>query len=329
MSPTPRKPVRSIATMTSRTWRKLSFASPRITILGFVSAPTAARRVSSKCSAATGWSLIHSPPASSMETRMRPLSSPCEFGFVVFGRLTSGPFRICGAITMKMISSTSTTSAGGVMLMAACIRVGSPSRICRAFLFDLRRLHFIHFDVKPLELRCFEQTVHELGRSPIHFDMESLNLARKVVEGDDSRNCDEDTQGRRDQDFSDAARNHRHSAGPRGRNAPESVNDSDHGAEKTYERGRGADCGNESETTLQLNQRFGDGVPECARNEFERSGRIASALAHAVVLNDAGRDHLRHVGILVLARRFDQILDISSVKKLLELGLELFRLARG
>src|SRR6266446_1454680 len=142
-----------------------------------------------------------------METRIRPLSSPCAFGFDVFGRLTSGPFRICGAITMKMISSTSTTSASGVMLMAACIRVGSPSRICRAFLFDLRRLHFIHFDVKPLELRCFEQTVHELGRSPIHFDMESLNLAREVVEGDDSRNCDEDTQGRRDQGFSDAARN--------------------------------------------------------------------------------------------------------------------------
>src|SRR6202158_6411496 len=126
-----------------------------------------------------------------METRMRPLSSPCEFGFVVCGRLTSGPFRICGAITMKMISSTSTTSTSGVILMAACIRAGSPSRIGRAFLFDLRRLDFIHFDVKPPELWYFEQAVHELGRRPIHFDMESLKLAREVVEGDNSRNCDE------------------------------------------------------------------------------------------------------------------------------------------
>src|SRR5712664_732476 len=108
--------------------------------------------------------------------RIRPHSSPCAFGFDVFGRLTSGPFRICGAITMKMISSTSTTSTSGVMFIAACIRVGSPSRIGRAFLFDLRRLDFIHFDVKPLEPRYFDQTVHELGRSPIHFDMESLNL---------------------------------------------------------------------------------------------------------------------------------------------------------
>src|SRR5260370_39687235 len=160
---------------------------------------------------------------------------------------------------MNMISSTSTTSTSGVMLMAACIRAGSPSRIGRTFLFDLRRLDFIHFDVKPLELRYFEQTVHELGRSPIHFDMESLNLAREVVEGDDSRNCDEDTQGRRDQGLCDAARNHRHSAGPRGRDAPESDNDSDHGAEKTNEGGSRADRGQEPETPLQLNQRFAAG----------------------------------------------------------------------
>src|SRR5947208_2144126 len=144
-----------------------------------------------------------------METKMRPLSSPCEFGLVVFGRLTSGPFRICGAITMKMISSTSTTSTSGVMLMAACIRPGSPSRIGRAFVFDLRRVDFIHFV------------------------------------------------------------------------------------------------------------------------ELERSDRIASALAHAVILDDARRDHLRHVRIRVQPPGFDQILDISSVKELLELGLELYRLAEG
>src|SRR5947207_15714249 len=162
-----------------------------------------------------------------METRIRPLSSPCEFAFVVFGTLTSGPFRICGAITMKMISSTSTTSTSGVMLMAACILLGSPSRISRPP-FLHRRLDVSFFDVNHLELRYFEQAVHELGRSTIHLDMESLNLAREVVEGDDGRNCDEDTQGRRDQRLSDAARNHRHSAGPRGRDASESVNDSDH-----------------------------------------------------------------------------------------------------
>src|SRR5262249_32387620 len=79
--------------------------------------------------------------------------------------------------------------------------------------------------------------------------------------------------------------------------------------------GSGADRGQEPEAPLQLNQRFGDGVPNCARDELERRSRIASALAHAVVLDHPCRDHLRHVGILVQLSGFDQILDISSVKE--------------
>src|SRR5712692_519408 len=104
-----------------------------------------------------------------METSIRPLSSPCSGGFAVFGRSTSGPFRICGAITMKMISSTSTTSTSGVMLMTACILAGSPSRI--GFLR--------HLDHRHLDLRHLEQAVHELGRSPVHLDVEILELARE------------------------------------------------------------------------------------------------------------------------------------------------------
>src|SRR5215472_9950087 len=99
-----------------------------------------------------------------METRIRPLSSPCWVGFSVFGKRTSGPLRICGAITMKMISSTSTTSTSGVMLMAACILAGSPSRIG----FRLHRyldllLYNLRVPEPPLhDLRHFEQAVHEL-----------------------------------------------------------------------------------------------------------------------------------------------------------------------
>src|ERR1700674_1400903 len=130
-------------------------------------------RASVKCSAASGLLWIHSPPVSSMETRIRPLSSPCWVGFAVFGRLTSGPFRICGAITMNMISSTSTTSTSGVMLMAACILAGSPSRIGRPPLRD-RHLDSIHLDHRHLGLRYFEQAVQDLGRSPVHLDVESL-----------------------------------------------------------------------------------------------------------------------------------------------------------
>src|SRR2546427_4202631 len=264
-----------------------------------------------------------------METRIRPLASSCHFGVVVFGRLTSGPSRSSGTTTINMISRTSTTSTSGVILMDACSLAPSPSRIGRPSLLDHWRLDFRHLDVNHLELRYFEQAVHELGRSPVHLDVKSFYLAREVVEGDDGRDRDEDTQRRRDQGLSNAARNHRHPAGPRGRDASESVNDSDHRSEKTNERGRGADRGQEPETPLQLDQRLGHGVPESARDELERGDRIASALAHAVVLDDASRDHLRHVGILMQPPGLDQILEISSVKEFLELGLELFRRARG
>src|SRR5437762_14245643 len=116
-----------------------------------------------------------------METRIRPLSSPCEFGFVVFGRLTSGPFRICGAITINMISSTSTTSTSGVMLMAACIRAGAPSRIGRALFLDLRPSALSHdLEFTPLELRDLEQALPKLARSPIHFATDRDHVARVV-----------------------------------------------------------------------------------------------------------------------------------------------------
>src|SRR5690242_2636705 len=112
-----------------------------------------------------------------METKILPLSSPCSLGFAVCGRLTSGPLRICGAITIKMISSTSTTSTSGVMLMAACILAVSPSRISVFLLVGSPHA------LAP-ERRHLEQTVDQLRRSPVHFDVKILDLACEVVEGE-------------------------------------------------------------------------------------------------------------------------------------------------
>src|ERR1051326_1563702 len=263
-----------------------------------------------------------------METRIRPLSSPCEAGFDVFGRLTSGPFRICGAITMNMISSTSTTSTSGVMLMVACIFAGSPSRIRRPPLLDWH-LHLLFIDLRQPHLRYFEQAVQDLGGSPVHLDVKSLDLARKVIESDDGRDRDEDAQGRRDERLSDSARDHRHPAGPGGRDVPESVDDADDCAEETDEWGGGTDRGQEPQPLLQLDQRLGQGVPEYTRNELQRGDRIASPLAHAVVLENARRNHLRHVGFPVLRNGGDQFLEISSAQELPEHGLKDLRLARG
>src|SRR5438477_41269 len=133
---------------------------------------------------------------------------------------------------MKMISSTSTTSTSGVMLMAACILAGSPSRMRHLRLF-----------IRHPELRYFEQAVNELGRRPVHLNMGILDLAGEVVECDNGRDRDEDAQSCRNQGFSNTARDHTHPAGPCGRYAPESVDDPDHGAEQAYERRCGADRG--------------------------------------------------------------------------------------
>src|SRR5690242_13447033 len=102
---------------------------------------------------------------------------------------------------MKMISSTSTTSTSGVTLMDACILAPSPSRIR-----ILLRVHRHLGD--PIDLRRLEESVHELGCSPIHLDVEIFNPAREVVERSDGRDRDEDAQRRRDQRLGDAARNY-------------------------------------------------------------------------------------------------------------------------
>src|SRR5438093_7789871 len=109
---------------------------------------------------------------------------------------------------MKMISSTSTTSTSGVMLMAACKLADSPSRIGRPPLLD-GHLDVRHIGLRNLELRYFEQAVHELGRSPVHLDVEILYLACETVEVADGRNRDEDAQAGRDKGLREGSRNSR------------------------------------------------------------------------------------------------------------------------
>src|SRR5215469_2134249 len=220
---------------------------------------------------------------------------------------------------MKMISSTSTTSTSGVMLMAACNWVVSPSR--------MRCLRLFH--ARHPELRYFEQTVHELGRRPVHLYVESLNLARESVECDDSRDCDEDTQGGRDEGLSNTARDYAHSAGPRGRDASESVDNSHYGTEQSDERRRRTDCGHEPEPPFQLDQRLGHGIPNYALNELDGGARITSRLAQIVVFEHACRYNLRHVRFLVLRQCADQFLGLglSSAEEILEHWIEHLRLA--
>src|SRR4249920_1457636 len=147
-----------------------------------------------------------------------------------------GPCRMWGAITMKMISSTNTTSTSGVTLIVDRIGGISPSRMS-----CLRRL---------------EENVDELGRGLIHLDLEALEQPREVVEGDDGRNRYEDAQRGRDQGLGDAARDRGHPAGARRRDASKGVDDADHRAEEADERRRGPDAGQHPETAPHLDHRL-------------------------------------------------------------------------
>src|SRR5262252_4700166 len=150
---------------------------------------------------------------------------------------------------MNMMRSTSTTSTSGVMLMAACILADSPSRITWLPLLE-RHLGVRRYDLRHLGFRYFEQAVHQLRRRPVHLDMESFDLAREVVEGHDGRDRDENSKGRRDERFSNTARNHRHPTGPCGGDASKRIDDANHCAEEADKRRRGADRGQEPETPL-------------------------------------------------------------------------------
>src|SRR5262245_48945522 len=99
---------------------------------------------------------------------------------------------------MKMISSTSTTSTSGVMLIVACIFAGSPSRLagspsCMGRHLDLWHLHLRPgiLDLWEDDIRYLEQAVHELRRRPVHLDVEVLEPHRELVERDNGRNRDE------------------------------------------------------------------------------------------------------------------------------------------
>src|SRR5919201_3431496 len=102
--------------------------------------------------------------------------------------------------------------------------------MCHLSHFQLLRLRHLH--LRYLCLWYFEQPVHELRRSAVHLDVEILYLAHEVVVGDEVWDRDEDAQRRRDKGLSDTARYHRHAAGSRSRDALESVDDSDYGAEE-------------------------------------------------------------------------------------------------
>src|SRR5579859_2093212 len=116
-----------------------------------------------------------------------------SFTLRVFGTDTSMPDCSTGAVTIKMMSSTSTTSTNGVMLISA-----SEVRVWPLLAVKATRglpLHRVLFGAD------FFQAVQQFAREVIHAGTELAQRGGELVVRDDRRNGDQQASGGGDQSF--------------------------------------------------------------------------------------------------------------------------------
>src|SRR6516162_1138298 len=150
----------------------------------------------------------------------------------VFGRFTSMPRYIMGAVSMKISSSTKTTSTSGMTLISArALRVRPvPSPPASVLIAILERLRASHEPAL--------SQVRQLEREVVHLRGPVADLADEVVVPDDRGNGREETGGGGHQGLRDAGRHHRQARGTLAADGLERGDDSDHGSEETDERTR-------------------------------------------------------------------------------------------
>src|SRR5215510_2637109 len=138
-------------------------------------------------------------------------------GLAVVGSCTAGPFWSMGVTTMKMISSTRTTSTSGVTLISD-FTASALMTLC------MRRLVLL------------QEEVHELRGGVGHLDLEALEPGREVVERHDRGDRDEEPERGRDQRLGDSGGDRADAAGAGGRHARERLHDAHDRSEEPDER---------------------------------------------------------------------------------------------
>src|SRR5262245_47224015 len=143
------------------------------------------------------------------------------------GRLTSMPRYIIGAVSMKMRSSTRTTSTRGMMLISASVaptRREPPESVLKAIFAQPRGL------ARPRE------QVQEIQRKAFHLGGPVLHAIHEVVVADDGGNRRSQAKGGGNQGFGDARRDYREGRRALLPDAMEGRHDAPHGAEQPDER---------------------------------------------------------------------------------------------
>src|SRR5580698_6814196 len=121
-----------------------------------------------------------------------------SFTLRVFGTETSMPDCSTGAVTMKMISRTRTTSTSGVMLISASEVLVWPVLAVKA----TRGLPLHRF----LFGADLFQAVEQLAGEVVHAGAELAQRCGELVVGDDGRDSDQQTSGGGDQGFGNSRR---------------------------------------------------------------------------------------------------------------------------
>src|SRR5512141_2540145 len=189
------------------------------------------------------------------------------------GRFTSTPWVSMGAVTMKMMRSTSITSTSGVTLMSA-MTLRSPARPEELIIAMASSL---------VDLSLEE--VDEFGREAVDPGVDRPDAGQEVVVGDDGR--DRRPQPRRggDEGLGDAGGHGGQRGVSRGGDAGEGVHDPPHGAEQADERRGAAGGGEEGKEILHAPHLLVGRLVHRAVDVLDGEGSRASALRRL----DAGR----------------------------------------
>src|SRR6478752_2168314 len=152
-------------------------------------------------------------------------------GDITLGSSMFAPSLMAGVTTMKMISSTSTTSTSGVMLISGL----APLALFPPTATPMTQLRSSSESGRvPLlggaRYGVVLQLVEQLARGAAQRGLDAGDARVQVVEGDHRRNGDQEAEGRLDQRLGDAAHDRRDAGAARGADALEGADDADHGA---------------------------------------------------------------------------------------------------
>src|SRR5207302_573386 len=230
----------------------------RYSVLSFRFA-NACRKVSSSPVGATRFSFRKSDWSLVTVNTMR---SSTAVGFdAAFGRFTSIPRYIMGAVNMKISSRTSTTSTSGMMLISARlvpIRRGPCGSSALNIVGGSARLG-----------GGAAQQIEKVHREAFHLDGPVLHAIDEVVVADDRRDRGTEAGCRRDQGFGDTRRHHREARRALSSDPVERGHDAPHRAEQADERRRAGGGRQEGQVVLEPRDLEGRGPTQGAVHRLE------------------------------------------------------------